>query len=183
MAETNDFIQGFLKGEPVVLQKLYTESFPVVLRYVRSHDGSSKDAEDIFHNALVLLFVKLKDQKLQIQSFESYLFTICRNMWRRQSKKKWVTNEDTRTLVSESADMAAFYVEQNQWDLYQEKLKELTANCKQILEMTFKKISYKQIVEAFGYASETVARQRVFKCKSRLIQLIKKDKRYLRLKS
>ena len=162
MSETNDLIPGFLRGEPEILQELYTETYPIVKRYIMNRDGTLKDAEDIFHNALVLLFVKLKNEKLNIQSFENYLFTVCRNMWRRENKKKRVTNNDVSTLVNESVEMSTFYTEQNQW---------------------FQKIKYASIVETFGYASETVARQRVFKCKSRLVQLIKRDHRYKRLKN
>ncbi|MBL4662751.1 MAG: sigma-70 family RNA polymerase sigma factor [Flavobacteriaceae bacterium] len=184
MNKTSDLIPGFLRGEPVILQKLYTETYPIVKRYIMSRDGSLKDAEDIFHNALVLLFVKLKNEKSNIQSFENYLFIVCRNMWRRENKKKRVTNIDinTLTLINESVEMSTFYTEQNQWDLYQEKFKELSGNCQSILKLVFQKIGYPSIVKTFGYASETVARQRVFKCKSRLIQLIKRDPRYKRLK-
>ena len=78
--------------------------------------------------------------------------------------------------------MAAFYLEQNQWELYQEKFKLLSTNCKNILQMIFDKQSYETIIKKFGYNSKLVARQRVFKCKSRLVQLIKKDNRYTRLK-
>ena len=49
--------------------------------------------------------------------------------------------------------------------------------------MVLEKIPYEEIVEAFGYASSTVARQRVFKCKAKLVQLIKFDKRYKNLKN
>ncbi|GAB5398443.1 MAG: hypothetical protein Aureis2KO_00280 [Aureisphaera sp.] len=148
-----------------------------------SHNGSKAEAEDIFHNALVTLFVKLKNKELQIQSFDSYLFTICRNLWRRECSKNRVTNIDSIPLVDESVDLAKFSLEQNQWDLYREKFSELSENCRKLLGMTFKKVAYKEIVAFFSYASETVARQRVFKCKSRLVQLIKRDPRYLRLKT
>ncbi len=183
MHKEDPFIKGFLGGESDILRKIYIESFPIVLRYIVKRNGSKVEAEDIFQNALVTLFVKLKNKELQVQSFEKYLFTICKNLWRKECSKKRVTNVDTIPLVDESVDLAKFSIEQHQWELYQEKLKELTENCKTLLGMILKKTAYKDIVVFFNYASETVARQRVFKCKSRLIQLIKKDPRYLRLKT
>ncbi len=178
-----DFVDGFLKGDPEVLHTIYTRSFPMVLRYIRSHDGTRKDAEDIFHNALLNIFVKLKQQNIQIQSFENYLFTVCRNAWRREATKNRVTNPDVIPLVGEDADRASFYVEQEQYDLFQEKFKALSQQCRDILKMVFNKNTYAEIVNHFGYSSQTVARQRVFKCKARLVQLIKKDPRYRRLKN
>ncbi len=181
MHKDDSFIQGFLGGEPDILRKIYTQTFPIVQGYILKRNGSEAQAEDIFQNALVTLFVKLKNNKLKIQSFENYLFTVCRNLWRKECSKKRVTNLDTIPLKDESVDLAKFSIEQSQWDLYQEKFQELSENCRKLLGMMFKKTPYKDIVGFFDYASETVARQRVFKCKSRLIQLIKKDARYLKL--
>lgn len=182
MNKKDSFIEGFLNGQADVLNKLYTESFPAIQRYIITRGGSKAEAEDIFQNALITLFVKLKNNELQIQSFNSYLFTICKNLWKRTCSQNRVTNLPTIPLISEDVDLAKFSIEQKQWDLYQEKLKELSENCRKLLLLSFKKVAYKEIVSLFNYASETVARQRVFKCKSRLIKLIKKDDRYLRLK-
>ena len=182
MEQDSSEAQKFLKGDSSLISKIYKHSFPIVERYIVTHDGSKKDAEDIFHNALVLLFVKLKEQKLNIQSFDKYLFTVCRNMWRRENHKNRVTNLDQVPLVSEELDKAQFYIEQEQWELYKEKFEELSTSCKEILKLMLKKISYEEIVKIFQYSSQTVARQRVFKCKTRLIELIKKDKRYNLLK-
>jgi len=182
MHDNNDFIKGFLDGNPKVLRAIYTRSFPFVLKYIISHDGQKKDAEDIFQNALLIIYTKLKQEKINIQSFDNYLFTVCKNLWRRENAKKRVTTNDLLPLVSEELNLAAFYVEQSQWELYQEKLKSLSVQCQEILKMLFEKVPYAHIVKKYGYASQTVARQRVFKCKSRLIKLIQKDKRYQRLK-
>ncbi len=183
MQTDSDFIEGFLGGNKFVLKKIYDNSFPSVKNFILSRSGSQKDAEDVFQNALLLLFVKLKKEKVKIQSFDNYLFIVCRNLWRREKAKNRVTNVDNITLISEDLDLAGFYVEENQWELYNEKFKQLSEQCKEIIKLVFKKVPYAEIVKQFDYASQTVARQRVFKCKKRLIQLIKNDQRYSRLKS
>lgn len=182
MQQNEDFIKGFLEGDPKILQQLYTESFQYLERYILSRGGSKKDAEDVFHNALVILYVKIKENKINVQKFNNYLFTVCKNLWKREMSKKRVTNIDVIPLVSEELDKAAFYLEQNQWELYKEKFENLTSQCKEILRMVFEKKSYDEIVKKYSYNSSLVARQRVFKCKSRLIKMIKQDTRYSRLK-
>ena len=182
MHPEDPMIEGFLKGDPKILGKIYDQTFSVVFRYIEGRGGSYAEAEDIFQNALITLFVKLKHHQLKVQSFEAYLFTICRNLWRKESVKKRVTNSYTATLLDEALDLAKFSIEQSQWDLYKEKFNALTENCKKLLSLLFQKVSYKEIVISFGYSSETVARQRAFKCKARLIHLIKNDPKYLRLK-
>ncbi|MEP2937643.1 MAG: sigma-70 family RNA polymerase sigma factor [Gilvibacter sp.] len=182
MYDASQFSQGFLDGDPVVLEVLYKRVFPNVLSYVQSHDGSKKDAEDIFQNALLVVFVKIKEEKTNIKAIDSYLFTVCRNLWRREAAKNRVTNIEKVTLWSKEIDLSAFYLEQEQFDLYREKFELLTEQCKELLGMSFAKVGYDAIVKAFNYASQLVARQRVFKCKNRLIELIKKDPRFIDLK-
>ena len=48
--------------------------------------------------------------------------------------------------------------------------------------MFFAKVPYADMVKTMNYNSETVARQRVFKCKTKLTDIIKKDNRYKSLK-
>ena len=73
-------------------------------------------------------------------------------------------------------------IEQKKWELFTEALQKLSDNCKAILGMFFAKIPYAKIVEKMNYSSETVARQRVFKCKNKLKDIIKKDSRFKSLK-
>lgn len=178
----DDFVRQFLEGNAALLNDIYKNSFKYVLHYITSRDGSKKDAEDVFHNALLLIYVKLKEEKITIQSFDNYLFTVCKNLWKRENVKHRVTKNNTIPLVSEELDKAAFYLEHNQWELYKEKYELLTKQCKDILNMVFEKKSYSEIVSKYSYASQTVARQRVFKCKSRLAKLIKEDFRFSKLK-
>ena len=94
-----------------------------------------------------------------------------------------VTNSSVVELVDDDTDIAMATLEQERWELFHEYLDKLSDNCKQILKLFFKKVGYAYIVEKFGYNSETVARQRVFKCKNRLKELISKDKRFKNLTS
>lgn len=182
MQNDASFIKGFLEGNPKILKYIYDKSYNYVEYYVVSRGGSKKDAEDIFHNALLLIFVKLKEGKINIQKFDNYLFTVCKNLWKREKSKNRVTNIDTIPLISEELNMAAFYLENEQWELYKEKFKLISEQCREILKMVFDKKTYDEIVLKYAYSSKIVARQRVFKCKKRLIQLIKKDERFARLK-
>jgi len=180
--QDDEFIRHFLEGDTSVLNSIYKNSFKYVKHYIQSRSGTEKDAEDIFHNALLVIYVKLKENKIQIKAFDNYLFTVCKNLWKRENSKKRVTNIDTIPLVSEDIDLASFYLEHNQWELYKEKFELLSEQCRTILKMIFEKKTYAEIVKKYSYASQVVARQRVFKCKTRLTKLIKEDIRFSKLK-
>ena len=46
-------------------------------------------------------------------------------------------------------------------------------NCKEILSSYFNGLSYEEILKEYAYASINTVRQRVFKCRTKLINLIK----------
>jgi len=103
-------------------------------------------------------------------------------MWRKDliRKKKEVTYEDT--LEHESTNMALDLLDQKRWELFDDILGRISDNCKLVLKLYFNKNSYADIVKKMKYSSETVARQRVFKCKAMLKTIILKDNRYQDLK-
>jgi len=65
--------------------------------------------------------------------------------------------------------------------LFEQKIQELSENCRDLLKDYFNKIPYDEIVRKFNYSSENVAFQRMFKCKKKLKDLIKKDLRFKNL--
>ena len=79
-------------------------------------------------------------------------------------------------------DDALDVLEQNCFDLYIEKFNQLSENCKEILTLYFNGLNYEDIVSEKEYASVNTVRQRVFKCRTKLIGLIKADKQFLKIK-
>lgn len=179
------YLDSLITGDEKGIAKIRRKVFPKVLQFVLLNKGQPADAEDVFHDALLQLTARVKVQKFEIKtSFEAYLYTACRNLWRRSlnKAKKRVTKGDVVELVSEENDMSYAVLEQERWELYQEKFKELSENCRNILGLSLKKVSYKVIMEKLSYASENVVRQRVFRCRTKLTALIKSDSRYKNLK-
>lgn len=179
------FFDALIKRKEKEILAIYTKSFPAVKKFVMQNKGAKEDAEDVFQRALLQLAVRYKKEKFEITtSFEAYLFTVCKNLWRRElnkHKKRVTNNEIFEQYVDEYEDSLAL-VEQKRQELFLEKLGVLTANCKKILTLFFAKTSYAEIMKETEYNSESVIRQRVFKCKKKLTELIKKDKRYTSLK-
>ena len=79
--------------------------------------------------------------------------------------------------------MALEILENDRWEVYHRNFNLLSDNCKIVLSLFLKKKKQKDIAKELGYNSESVVRQRVFKCKSKLIKLIQKDTAYKKLKN
>ncbi|MDY8135722.1 RNA polymerase sigma factor [Aquimarina sp. 2201CG5-10] len=185
MTENTQHLTSLLNNDSKGIMKIYTIVFPRVKKFILQNKGKQQDAEDIFQKALLQITVRYRKEKFKINSsFEAYLFTTCKNLWRKELKiaKNRVTNNDIIELIPAERDIALTILEQKRWELFAEKLELISENCKKVLTMFFNNCSYGEIVKKMGYNSETVARQRVFKCKTKLSKFIQEDQRYNSLK-
>lgn len=183
MTKQEGIIYKFLNGDAALMQKLYSKNYYNVELYILKNSGNKDQAKDVFQQGLLVMYTLLKKEKLAIASFDNYLFSICKNLWIKQAVKKRVTKLPVDTLMDESPDLATFHIEQLQWHLFKEKFELLKETCKSILKMTLKNISYAEISKKLNYANENAARQKVFRCKTKLFKLIQTDPKFKRLKN
>jgi RNA polymerase sigma factor (sigma-70 family) len=183
----NHYLDGIKNRDRKIVEDIYSQFLPSTISFVMKNGGNREDARDVFNLVIYQLTARLEREDILIKStFEGYLFTACKNMWRRQLKKierQRVTEGTVRELYYREQDMVQSTLEQDKWNLFQEKLDAISENCRVILQMFFKKISSREIMEALDYASETTVRQRIFKCKTQLTKLVQSDSRYKELKN
>ncbi len=67
-------------------------------------------------------------------------------------------------------------------NFYISKFNLLSENCKEILSVYFNGATYEDILLEYEYSTINTIRQRVFKCRTKLIELIKEDKEFQRIK-
>lgn len=178
---SDQHFESLLKNDEKGVLKIYEELFPKIKKFVLSHGGEEQDAKDVMQKALLQVAVRARVNGFKINtSFEGYFFITSRNVWFRELKKQKteVTNYNFSDHISKEQDIADSAVEQEKWELFEEKMKLLSDNCRKLLGMFFKKINYKEIVKELGYATENVVKQRIFKCKARLKEIIQSDSRF-----
>ncbi len=188
MSEQKNLFNALLNGDSKGILKIYKLIFPSVRKYISTNSGSLEDAEDIFQKALIQITTKHKVKKLEpITNFTPYLYGVCKNLWLKELRKRKKHNVSSNVFeVSDEVNtkqLAIEILENDRWELYLKNFNLLSDNCKKVLALFFKKTKQKEIAHKFGYASETVVRQRIFKCKSKLIKLIKEDDEYQKLKN
>ncbi len=181
MTDNSFFLEALINNDSKVISDIYKANLFKIRTFVLKNKGQQQDAEDIFQKALLQLAVRYKKEKFVINTtFEAYLFTVCKNLWRRELNKSKikVTNKEFVEPKDDNEDIALAVLEQKRWELFTESLELISENCKQILKFYFAKSSYADMMMKFKYNSETVVRQRVFKCKNKLKELVRKDQRF-----
>ncbi len=181
MEQSEVFLNALIENNNKIIRIIYRKFYPKIESYIVHNSGSEKDAQDVFQDALMYLIIKHKSKKLEIKSFESYLFGICRNRWNTAIRGRKVIKSDFAILKEERVDLSQFVLAQQRLEFYTDKFQMLSDNCKKVLGSYFSEMTYAEIMEELSYSTINTVRQRVFKCKAQLIKLIKADSRYKKL--
>lgn len=179
------YLDGIRNNDSKIINDIYKQFFPAIKIFVEKNKGKLEDAQDIFQEALISIFRRLKDNSLKIEyAFNTYLFTICRNLWYKRTKKAdfHVTSIETTPLSDKEDGLITDAITKtDKYRLFTTKLKQLGEDCQKVLNFHFTKKSFKEIATAMGYGSEEYARRRKYLCKNKLVELVKADVRYKEL--
>ncbi len=73
---------GLCRNDAATVQGLYKKHFPTVRGFVLQNHGSVGDAQDVFQEAMTVLWMKAKDDTLQETTDPgAFLFRVAKNKW------------------------------------------------------------------------------------------------------
>ncbi len=179
-----EIVTGLRKRDNRVLQYIYKNSFNQVRQLVLHNAGSDNDAEDIFQEALIVIFKKLKDEPdFELTSaFNTYMYSISRLLWLkhlRNIKKIEIDplNRDMEERI-EFEEPSPVQDKDLRMAIYQRTLVKIPEDCQKILRLTAQDISSREIAKQLGFRSEGYVRKRRHFCKEFLVNKIKEDSDY-----
>ena len=179
-----EILTGLRKRDNRVLQFIYKNSFNPVKQLVIHNAGSDSDAEDIFQDALIIIFKKLKEEtdfKLTA-AFNTYIYSIARLLWLKHLRKiKKIEidplNRDMEERI-EFEEPTPVEDKDLRMAIYQRTLLKIPEDCQKILRLTAQDITSAEIARQLGFRSEGYVRKRRHFCKEYLINKIKEDPDY-----
>lgn len=160
-----------------VLKNLYRECFPVIAQYIRKNSGSIDDAADVFQDAMVVFYEKVRTESFELNcSIQTYLYSVARNLWynRLRAKKREVElNEEVHDYIAIEPQRLEVLIESEQDSLLVQLLERLGADCQRILRLYyFDRLRMKQIAPRMGFANEQVAKNKKSTCLKRLKNML-----------
>ncbi|MBP2831749.1 sigma-70 family RNA polymerase sigma factor [Aquimarina sp. U1-2] len=177
-------LEGIAAGDEGTITAFYKKNLPYIKGYILQNSGNEEDVEDVFQDAMVLVYQKAKTDALVLHSsLQTYFYGVCKNIWRnRLRKNKKIVRTDDLSVTTESVHPAIIQeIERNERDhVYRKYFIRLSDRCKEVLSLVFEGKSMKEISGITGY-SETYTRKKKFECKQSLIHMIEKDPIYKEL--
>jgi len=179
-----EIIAGLRKRDNPVLLYIYKNTYNPVKQLILNNAGSESDAEDIFQEALIIIFKKLKEeQKFELTStFSTYIYSISRLLWLkhlRNIKKIEIDplNRDHEEKI-EFEPPSPVQDKDLRMAIYQRTLLQIPEDCQNILRLTAHNITSSEIANQLGFRSEGYVRKRRHFCKEFLVNKIKEDTDY-----
>ena len=153
------------------LTRLYRRAFPMVERLVRRQGGSAQDAQDVFQDALIVLYEKAVAETLTLTAAPStYLVAVSRNLWRRELQRRGqlpfaeLTEAHLDELPGEEAAPAAEAAPS-----VLDYVAQLGERCRRLLiGFYYHRQPLEQLAAAHRYGSVRSATVQKFKCLERL---------------
>ena len=178
------YLNGLFKKDGKILQEIYQKFRPRVVAFVQKNGGSREDAHDLFQVCLEIVYFKQHDKNFHLHgSFYGFLLAVCRNKWLDELKKRRPSVELSSAGESIGINSDADEAQRDwaQFQLYEEKFKELSENCQQFLGLFYKEnLSHEKIAERMG-CSEKYSRLCKHRCLEKLKKLIAEDPRFREL--
>ncbi|HEY4327142.1 MAG TPA: sigma-70 family RNA polymerase sigma factor [Mucilaginibacter sp.] len=172
----SEVILGILNNSESVLKRLYVAYFPMVLQLIINNNGNTDDAKDIYQEAIIILYNKVKGGNFELSSkLKTYIYSICRRLWlkRLSQMNRYGGNikdfEEYLTVDDENEKNTEMDV---QFSKMGNALQLLGEPCKTIIEDFYiNNRSMQEICENFGYTNADNAKTQKYKCLQRLKKL------------
>ncbi|WP_103865389.1 RNA polymerase sigma factor [Aquimarina sp. I32.4] len=182
--EDQKILEGIVTGNEIILTEFYKKNLPYIQQYILSNSGNKEDVEDVFQDALVLIYEKLKTDSLELQSsLRTYFYGVCKNIWRnrlRKNKRLIITDNLSEDLEIIDTTIIEDIEFKDREHVYRKHFLKLSCSCRKVLSLLFEGKSMKEIAHVTGY-SEGYSRKKKFECKRHLMEMIEKDPTYQEL--
>jgi RNA polymerase sigma factor (sigma-70 family) len=179
-------LSGLKDQDMFTIKYVYKKFYQPVRHMVTSNSGTDMDAEDIFQDALVVIYKKVREGELKLTcSFNTYLFSICRHLWLQKLTRVKSRTElkDYRNLEGlEDVNEAGTHLEENErFNLFRKHLARLSEDDRKMLELFLKKVPLAEIARIMGYNSYDYAKVRKYLVKEKLKNSILNDPEYRKM--
>jgi len=171
-----EVVLGILNNSEDALNRLYIGYYPMVLQFILNNNGDEDDAKDVYQEAIIILYNKIKGGDFELSSkLKTYIYSVCRRIWLKklsQESKKTNNVSDFEDVIAVEVDIEQHEEKDLQFEKMGSALLHLGEPCKTIIQDFYiNNLSMQDICEKFGYTNTDNAKTQKYKCLQRLKKL------------
>jgi len=169
-------LEGLALNDGKAIETIYKQHYNMVQSLILNNNGSPDDARDIFQEAMIVLYEKVKTGTFELNCLlKTYLYSVCRRLWlKRLSQLQRISPEVEKLEETVPVEEELELHEQRNLDFQtmEKSMKNLGEPCKSLLEAYYlQKKNMVEIAANFGYTNADNAKNQKYKCLMRLKKL------------
>ncbi len=161
----------------LVLNHLYKEILPRIKKMILKNSGTDEDAKDIFQDTVLIFYTQVKSNKFdESKEIGGFMYTVARNLWINKVKtaNRFIPLETKEFQEGSEGNALNDLISQEKIVAIEEVMNQVGEECKKLLKLSiYDKLSMKEIAAKMGYTSDGVAKTYNYRCKQKLVSLMK----------
>ncbi len=143
--------------------------FPMIRKMIMANGGGKDDAQDIFQEALIVLYNKVRTGDFKLTSaLSTYLYSVSKYLWKdelRKREKEMIYQTEQQMNNQEESDLMMELEKENDIKLAEKIINELGERCREVLVLFYSgTMKLKDIAVKMGYSSENTVKTQKYKC-------------------
>jgi RNA polymerase sigma factor (sigma-70 family) len=169
-------LEGLAREEKEAIERIYREHYNMVNSLIINNNGSSDDAADVFQEAMIVLFEKVKTGNFELHcQLKTFIYSVCRRLWLKklQHLQRFnIQSDNLEETIPVEEDIESHEKKQNDFTIMENAMGKIGEPCKSLLEAYYlQKKQMQQIATEFGYTNADNAKTQKYKCLVRLKKL------------
>lgn len=169
-------LEGLAIQDKNAIESIYKSNFTMIQNLIINNKGTLNDAEDIFQEAMIVLYQKSIDKEFQLNcQLKTYLYSVSKRLWLKklQSIQRFgIQADDVEDFISVESDLQKHQQEQNQFSIMEKAMERIGEPCKSLLEAYYiHRKQMQEIANQFNYTNADNAKTQKYKCLVRLKKL------------
>jgi RNA polymerase sigma factor (sigma-70 family) len=164
---------GLATNDKKAVETIYQENFNTIQALIINNNGSSDDAKDIFQEAMIVLYEKVRTEGFELHcQIKTFVYSVARRLWlkRLQQQNRYSSPGDSmESVVDVDEDLEVHEKKDLELDMMEKAIGNLGEPCKSLIEAYYlQKKSMQEIAADFGYTNSDNAKTQKYKCLVRL---------------
>lgn len=166
-------LEGLAASDKKAIESIYKDNYNMVQALIINNNGSADDAKDIFQEAMIVLYEKVRSGTFELNcQIKTYVYSVSRRLWLKKLQQQNRYSSPVESLESEvpvEEEIEDHEKRNTEFEMMDKAITSLGEPCKSLLEAYYlQKKNMQEIAASFGYTNADNAKNQKYKCLMRL---------------